>query len=214
MTCPLDLVADWHSKFSVGLPDTPTFTEEVCALRISLLQEELLEFTMAHDTSNRLEMLDALCDLQYVLSGAILHLGMRDRVAMYPQARTHISPVQFSSSLIRARASLFSLKLKYLGYLLMLQNVGQIGNLLRELQNILDSMIVVTGFDSVFDAAFMAVHENNMKKLWSWEEVLSAGDNISFSNSWIDGWHIARKLSGKIIKPPSHKKVDLTEFVK
>lgn len=52
--------------------------KQVNNLRSSLLFEELEELTDALVTKDSLETLDALCDLQYVLSGAILALGFKD----------------------------------------------------------------------------------------------------------------------------------------
>lgn len=45
-------------------------------LRCDLLTEELLEFKKAIQDNNLIEAADALCDLQYVLAGAVLEFGL------------------------------------------------------------------------------------------------------------------------------------------
>lgn len=45
------------------------------ALRLRLLCEELTELTVALNSGSQVDTLDALCDIQYVLSAAILALG-------------------------------------------------------------------------------------------------------------------------------------------
>ena len=57
--------------------ESPVIPEsDRCALRINLLQEELDEFREAIEEGNITAVADALCDLQYVLSGAILEFGL------------------------------------------------------------------------------------------------------------------------------------------
>ncbi len=50
----------------------------VSFLRLHLLQEELAELAEAMLEDDLVGCLDALCDLQYVLSGAVLSLGLQD----------------------------------------------------------------------------------------------------------------------------------------
>jgi predicted HAD superfamily Cof-like phosphohydrolase len=51
-------------------------SQERCALRISLLEEELEELKDAINDNDIVEIADALADLQYVLSGAVLEFGL------------------------------------------------------------------------------------------------------------------------------------------
>lgn len=72
----MDIVKEFHTTF--GFEDSITQTTVNSAdLRIALLQEELDELKVALKAGDKVETLDALCDLQYVLSGAILALGFR-----------------------------------------------------------------------------------------------------------------------------------------
>lgn len=72
-------VSDFHKTFDAPILETPQIpSEERCQLRVSLLQEELNELKQAIYENNLVEIADALCDIQYVLSGAILEFGMGD----------------------------------------------------------------------------------------------------------------------------------------
>lgn len=76
----LDMVATFHETFNHPiLPEPAIPSEERCQLRINLLQEELNELATAIKEKNIVEIADALSDLQYVLSGAILEFGMANK---------------------------------------------------------------------------------------------------------------------------------------
>ncbi len=76
----LNQVAEFHRTFQHPVEETPTIpAPERQQLRIALLSEELEELRKAIAENNLIEIADALCDLQYVLSGAILEFGLGDR---------------------------------------------------------------------------------------------------------------------------------------
>lgn len=73
----LNQVAEFHKTFNAPILDTPQIpSAERCQLRVDLLQEELDELKKAIADNNIVEVADALCDLQYVLSGAVLEFGL------------------------------------------------------------------------------------------------------------------------------------------
>jgi predicted HAD superfamily Cof-like phosphohydrolase len=73
----LSSVGQFHHTFGMPILDVPTIpAEERCKLRIALLEEELRELKEALAAGDIVETADALCDLQYVLSGAILEFGL------------------------------------------------------------------------------------------------------------------------------------------
>ena len=75
----LNDVALFHETFDLPVLSTPLIPgSDRCELRINLLQEELNELKEAIKNNDIVEVLDAFCDLQYVLSGAILEFGMAD----------------------------------------------------------------------------------------------------------------------------------------
>jgi predicted HAD superfamily Cof-like phosphohydrolase len=76
----LNQVADFHRTFNAPILDTPQIpSEQRCQLRVSLLQEELNELSQAIKDNDLVEIADALCDIQYVLSGAVLEFGLGDK---------------------------------------------------------------------------------------------------------------------------------------
>lgn len=73
----LNSVAQFHQTFNHPIVEKPQIPAKNRAqLRISLLKEELQELEDAVANNDLVEAADALCDLQYVLSGAILEFGM------------------------------------------------------------------------------------------------------------------------------------------
>lgn len=73
----LNHVAAFHRTFKHPVLDNPQIpASERCELRVNLLQEELNELKEAIANKDLTEIADALCDLQYVLSGAILEFGL------------------------------------------------------------------------------------------------------------------------------------------
>ncbi len=78
----LNQVAEFHRTFNAPILDQPTIPNaDRCNLRISLLQEELNELKEAIADNDLVEIADALCDLQYVLSGAVLEFGLGEKFA-------------------------------------------------------------------------------------------------------------------------------------
>jgi predicted HAD superfamily Cof-like phosphohydrolase len=76
----LNQVAEFHTTFKAPILDTPQIpSPERCSLRVELLQEELNELKQAIEDKNLTEIADALCDLQYVLSGAVLEFGLGEK---------------------------------------------------------------------------------------------------------------------------------------
>ena len=76
----LEAVARFHRTFRAPVLDEPIIpSPERCALRVSLLAEELEELKAAIAADDLVEVADALCDLQYVLSGAVLEFGLGEK---------------------------------------------------------------------------------------------------------------------------------------
>lgn len=76
----LTSVAEFHKTFQHPVLETPQIPSEArCKLRVSLIAEELKELEQAIQDKDIVEIADALCDIQYVLSGAILEFGMKDK---------------------------------------------------------------------------------------------------------------------------------------
>lgn len=82
MTDPktLTAVAEFHKTFKHPILPNPAIPDEQrCKLRVSLIAEELRELEEAIAAKDLVEIADALCDIQYVLSGAVLEFGMAEK---------------------------------------------------------------------------------------------------------------------------------------
>ena len=71
-------VVEFHKAYGHPIEEEPiikTADMKALWLRLDLLKEELEELDIAINERDTIEVLDALCDLQYVLDGAKLALG-------------------------------------------------------------------------------------------------------------------------------------------
>ncbi|MEL6866504.1 MAG: nucleoside triphosphate pyrophosphohydrolase family protein [Bacteroidota bacterium] len=76
----LNQVAEFHRTFKHPVLSQPTIpSADRCRLRVSLIAEELKELQEAIEDKDMVEIADALCDIQYVLSGAVLEFGLGDK---------------------------------------------------------------------------------------------------------------------------------------
>lgn len=76
----LSSVARFHQTFKHPvLPHPAIPSSSRCRLRVSLIAEELQELQEAIEKEDLVEVADALCDIQYVLSGAILEFGLAEK---------------------------------------------------------------------------------------------------------------------------------------
>lgn len=71
------LVAQFHHKFGLGTADRPSLANlELIKPRLKHLAEELEELTKAVETRDIIEIADALADLDYLIHGAAVQLGL------------------------------------------------------------------------------------------------------------------------------------------
>ncbi|NJN25788.1 MAG: nucleoside triphosphate pyrophosphohydrolase family protein [Cyclobacteriaceae bacterium] len=76
----LNQVAEFHRTFKHPVEKEPMIpSRERCALRVALIREELEELEAAIRDNDIVEIADALCDIQYVLSGAVLEFGLGEK---------------------------------------------------------------------------------------------------------------------------------------
>lgn len=76
----LSQVEEFHEAFGHPILEKPQIPNpDRCKLRMNLLSEELGELQEAIDNLDIEEAADAFCDIQYVLSGAILEFGLADK---------------------------------------------------------------------------------------------------------------------------------------
>ncbi|WP_200974961.1 nucleoside triphosphate pyrophosphohydrolase family protein [Echinicola sp. 20G] len=76
----LSAVAAFHETFKHPILSSPTIpSENRSKLRVSLIAEELRELEEGIKNEDIVEVADALCDIQYVLAGAVLEFGLADK---------------------------------------------------------------------------------------------------------------------------------------
>ena len=76
----LNQVAEFHRTFKHPILSTPQIpSEDRCKLRVALIAEELKELEVAILEKDIVGVADALADIQYVLSGAVLEFGLGEQ---------------------------------------------------------------------------------------------------------------------------------------
>jgi predicted HAD superfamily Cof-like phosphohydrolase len=76
----LNQVAAFHRTFKHPIEPQPLIpSEKRCQLRVELIAEELKELEQAIAENDLVEVADALCDIQYVLAGAVLEFGLGNK---------------------------------------------------------------------------------------------------------------------------------------
>jgi len=81
MNKQLELVKEFQKLFGHPVSSVPTtLTSKQARLRFELMKEENEEFLEACDNYDKIEMLDALGDMMYILCGTILECGMQDKI--------------------------------------------------------------------------------------------------------------------------------------
>lgn len=74
---PLERVMKFHQTFNIEYKNTPHVPDEdVCALRIALIQEELDELKEAFENKDIIAIADALGDLSVVVDGSYDACGL------------------------------------------------------------------------------------------------------------------------------------------
>ena len=109
----LTSVALFHETFKHPVLPSPAIPDQArCDLRVALLAEELKELQEGIVNKDIVEIADALCDLQYVLSGAILEFGLGEKFkALFDEVqRSNMSKA--CKSIEEAKATVLHYELK------------------------------------------------------------------------------------------------------
>ena len=76
----LNDVSEFHKTFNLPILEEPVIpAKDRWDLRLSLIEEEVQELREAIENDDLVEVADAFCDIQYVLSGAILEFGLGEK---------------------------------------------------------------------------------------------------------------------------------------
>lgn len=210
----LSLVEEFHVAFRYRqpTPDAPSLgCRETNTLRASLMREELMELVAAVTEHDRLETLDALCDLQYVTSGSVLAWGLRSLFESHRQGcRSEF--IHDESAHLAAMLGLVTQAESYAneGYPSFLLDA------LIKLQSKIDTCVIAFKFADVFSDAFAEVHRSNLSKIWDHNDMSNfdpenTNTRVSFEKT--QRGYIARRSDGKIIKSPSYSPARLERFL-
>lgn len=204
-------VAEFHRAFQQHQPE-PIVPKLTCAatnkLRIELLREELHELREGIQNNDRLEILDALCDSQYVHSGAILAWGFKN---MYDEKNVMFRLVKIPDTDAHL-AAMFGL-LAQMEIAAEGDFQHQVLSCLNGYQSRLAQFVYHFGFAPVFNDAFAEVHRSNMSKLWSDPKGYKADEVYQMQTCPIPGKYIAKNEFGKVIKSPEYSPADLAKFI-
>ena len=76
----LDQLVEFHRVFGAHVEDAPTadLPDQLIALRVSLIQEELNEYRQAAEAHDLVAVADALSDLMYVVLGTYVSHGLQE----------------------------------------------------------------------------------------------------------------------------------------
>ncbi len=109
----LNLVAEFHRTFKHPILSSPSIpSEDRCKLRVALIAEELKELEVAILEKDIVEIADALSDIQYVLSGAILEFGLGEKFsALFEEVqRSNMSKACISEDEAKATVEFYKKK--------------------------------------------------------------------------------------------------------
>ena len=206
----VDMVRDFHVAMGHPVCWSPVEKPdpERMKARYHYILEEFHELKDAIKECDYVEIADALCDIQYLLIGCALELGLSffDESCLHGPSKSDLhSAIQGLSSHLVDRFDLTCV-------------VSDLQHLQGCIYHLLDN----NGWRSTFYDMFKAVHENNMSK-----RCLSEGEvkeNIhwyqdvkqieAYSRRIGDGFILYRQDNDKVLKPMNFKPVDLKPWVK
>ena len=200
ITKQLNQVWEFHQAFNVDQSDEMRIgSQDKRILRLNLFAEELGEFTKATYENNKVEQLDGVIDMIYILCGSVQYHGLTQLFSTFLQGehdtpnKSIVSyPVEFGLILKRANTERRYIYGSITLAELLIMHVELMATCLR-LYNKLESTGVVK--ENSFEAAFDEVHNSNMSKLDS------AGNPIF-------------RADGKVLKSDQYFKPNLNQFIK
>lgn len=176
----IDKVDEFHQKFKVE----PGNME----LRRALILEELKELHEDVLADNRRGIIDGLCDVVYVVAGTQLAqgIGLHYNVWVPSSTKDTVAP-----------------------RLAMLLQHTETSNNVPHAQGLAELIHICHHIADAYNidlwTNFMLVHENNMNKTWSQEQVNALPADCAYGiTPTDDGRYIIKSPAGKVLKPPGH----------
>lgn len=197
----IDRVIEFHETYACFINDMRSmdnFDKSLVTQRYNLINEEVGELIAAIIDGDRLEMLDALTDIEYVVDGTYLTFGMtRYNLKDFDYAEGKQAVVKQISSM----GNHMSLPFLMMGAVVMMveeymnNDIDGVEESLYGMSVILDVMFEEYEFSDVREAAGVEVHRSNMSKLSE------------------EGRPIHRESDGKVMKGPNYFKPNLRQFI-
>lgn len=173
------------------------FSKGLTPLREALLREEISELEEAIKANDRVEILDALCDIKYVNDGNANLLGV--------EQVDHVFEYLYNDEYDSISSNIIDLKFG---------EVNNVNMAVYELANLFKFSL------ENFKTALDRVHASNMSKFCNTEQE-AVESVISYKEQGIDvyskqvgdKWVIYRLSDNKVLKSKYYHRVDLTDLV-
>ncbi|MEQ4658418.1 nucleoside triphosphate pyrophosphohydrolase family protein [Providencia manganoxydans] len=232
-----NMVKEFHEVFNHPV-ESKSITPELLTLRANLIREEAKEGIEAIERNDGVEMLDAVGDVIYVMSGTLVAI----RGALFGATTYHLNKGSIASVVMYSPTSNFKDDLSTL-FKHSLQTADlldkaadllkrrkeekaniELGSAMYAIADALHAyqhVITMSGVNCI--EMVRAIHESNMSKLWSADletrlnqiekckyDKTDLAFNVCLSRDGMIGYRIS---DGKILKSPSYTAVDLGRFV-
>lgn len=142
-------VKEFHEKFGVD----PVPFVKAFPLRVELIREEAKELSIALAEKDEVAFIDALTDLQYVVYGAFITLGIEDESLFEEYTGTDSFDIERLEGLIDTTVRIMFNERKF----------EHVMGAMRDIVYYIDGVGKALGYD--LDGAFAEVHRSNMSKL-------------------------------------------------
>jgi len=190
-----DMVLEFTKAYNFQVGDENTvITDFLRKQRLDLIHEEICEYENAKKKGDRLEMLDALCDIMYVVLGSHITFGIPLKMS---NKETELC--DFTDELTHGDKAATALYLTSIS------------------SNVLYKSVLL---NVEFKKAFTEVHRSNMSKsCGSIDEVYATMaqhkyKDIDYNYVTKEGrWFIHRKDNGKLIKSIAYSKAELAKYI-
>lgn len=189
------LVYSFNTRFNLPRPkwygDSSTKGR---ALYGGLIHEEYQELLAA---TSPLETLDAYCDIVYVAIGGMIAAGISADTLLVQHEPSFLLNVAQAIKELNKEQPCQSGLTRYLP------------------GAVITSIIQGYNYNKNFFMAFEDVQRNNMRKLWTKDEIIDLNPeyNKELPGDKSAGWVVSRRKDGKVMKPPGFTPVDLTPYV-
>lgn len=197
----IERVREFHETYSCFINETEglkNVDKKLALQRFNLITEELHELVNAWVMEDRVEILDALTDLEYVLDGTFLTFGTEFDTSHpeYEKVKNVVLdelPIHMNEEISLP----FFMNMSVYGMLdyYLAGEYEDVALTLMSMRVLVDVMFDVTGLEAVREAAAIEVHKSNMSKLGE------------------DGKPIVRESDGKILKGPDYFQPNLGQFI-